>query len=69
MYDNNSNKTALERVLQALADAENQVYARRIAFNEAIRAFNTQLRQFPNDIVGRAMGFASRSYETVEQNL
>lgn len=56
-------------LLAELVDAENQVYARRIAFNEAIRAFNTQLGQFPNVIVGRAMGFASRSYETAEQNL
>ena len=56
-------------LLAELIDAENQVSARRIAFNEAIRAFNSQLAQFPNVIVGRAMGFASRSYETVEQTL
>jgi LemA protein len=56
-------------LLAELVDAENQVYARRIAFNEAIRAFNTQLGQFPNVIVGRAMGFASRDYETPEQTL
>ena len=56
-------------LLAELVDAENQVYAGRIAFNEAIRAFNTQLGQFPNVIVGRAMGFARRSYETAEQNL
>jgi len=56
-------------LLAELVDAENQVYARRLAFTEAIRGFNTELGQFPNVIVGRAMGFASRSYETVEQNL
>ena len=56
-------------LLTELVDAENQVYAGRIAFNEAIRAFNTHLGQFPNVIIGRAMGFTHRSYETVEQNL
>jgi LemA protein len=56
-------------LLAELVDAENQVYAGRIAFNEAIRAFNTDLSQFPNVIIGRAMGFARRSYETIEQNL
>lgn len=56
-------------LLAELVDAENQVYAGRIAFNEAIRSFNTQLGQFPNVIIGRAMGFARRSYETAEQNL
>ena len=56
-------------LLAELVDAENQVYARRIAFNESVRAFNTYLRQFPNVVAGRAMGFASRSYDTQEQNL
>jgi LemA protein len=58
-----------QALLAELVDAENQVYARRIAFNEGIRAFNTELGRFPNVILGRAMGFATRSYETVEQNL
>lgn len=56
-------------LLAELVDAENQVYAGRIAFNEAIRAFNTHLGQFPNMIIGRAMEFTRRSYETAEQNL
>ena len=56
-------------LLAELVDAENQVYSGRMAFNEAIRAFNTHLGQFPNVIIGRAMGFARRSYETAEQNL
>jgi LemA protein len=56
-------------LLAELVDAENQVYAGRIAFNEAIRSFNVELAQFPNVLIGRAMGFARRSYETVEQNL
>ena len=56
-------------LLGELVEAENQVYARRIAFNEAIRAFNTELGRFPNVILGRAMGFAGRSYETIEEPL
>jgi LemA protein len=58
-----------QSLLAELVEAENQVYARRISFNEAIRAYNTHLLQFPNVIVAGAMGFAKRDYETLEQNL
>src|SRR5260221_2809092 len=58
-----------QALLTELVDAEHHVYAQRIAFNESTRAYNTQLLQFPDVVIGRAMGFASRSYETIEQNL
>ncbi len=56
-----------QTLLAELVDAENQVYARRIAFNETIREYNTRLQRFPNVVVGRAMGFGTRDYQRPEQ--
>jgi LemA protein len=57
-----------QTLLAELVDAENQVYGRRIAFNESVRAYNAYLAQFPNVLVGRAMGFRKREYDTPEQH-
>ena len=49
--------------LQAqLEGTENRIAVERARFNEAAQDFNTTLRQFPTNIVGRLFGFGLKQY-------
>lgn len=49
--------------LQAqLEGTENRIAVERGRFNEAARAFNTRLRQFPMNILGGLFGFKAKQY-------
>jgi LemA protein len=49
--------------LQAqLEGTENRIAVERGRFNEAAQAFNTTLRQFPNNLIGGMLGFRTKEY-------
>jgi LemA protein len=49
--------------LQAqLEGTENRIAVERGRFNEAAQAFNTVLRQFPNNLIGGMFGFHAKEY-------
>lgn len=51
------------RALQdELAGTENRIAVERQRYNEAVRSFNTRLKSFPTNIIGRMMGFSAREY-------
>jgi len=51
------------RALQdELAGTENRIAVERQRYNDAVRSFNTRLKSFPTNIIGRMMGFSPREY-------
>ena len=49
--------------LQAqLEGTENRISVERGRYNEAAQAFNTQLRQFPTNVIGGIFGFHAKEY-------
>lgn len=49
--------------LQAqLAGCENRIQTERERFNEAAKAYNTSIRQFPNSLIANMFGFEKRPY-------
>jgi LemA protein len=49
--------------LQAqLAGCENRILTERNRFNEAAKAYNQSIRQFPNSIIANMFGFEKRPY-------
>ena len=49
--------------LQAqLAGCENRILTERERFNEAAKAYNQSVRQFPNSIIANMFGFEKRAY-------
>ena len=49
--------------LQAqLEGAENRIHVARVAFNEAVRDYNTRLRLFPASLVARVAGFQPKAF-------
>jgi len=47
-----------------IADAESQVYEKRIEYNNAVNVFNTRLSTFPGNLVGRILRFHLHPYFT-----
>ncbi|WP_059369530.1 LemA family protein [Treponema endosymbiont of Eucomonympha sp.] len=45
-----------------LEGTENRISVERNRFNEAVRAYNTFIRQFPRSLIAGSAGFAARSY-------
>ena len=53
--------------LQAqLEGTENRISVERGRFNEAAKAFNTQFRQFPTNMIGGMFGFKTKEYFKAE---
>jgi LemA protein len=51
------------RALQdELAGTENRIAVERMRYNDAVRAFNAMIRQFPNNLVAGIFGFGPREY-------
>jgi LemA protein len=49
--------------LQAqLEGTENRIATERRAFNESIKAYNTEIRRFPNNVFAGILGFTKKAY-------
>ncbi len=55
----NENFLALQSQLEG---TENRISVERGRFNEAAQIFNTQLRQFPTNLIGGMFGFKAKEY-------
>ena len=49
-------------LIAQISDVENQIYSKRIAYNDAVNIYNTRLSMFPVNIMGRIMGFRLQPY-------
>ena len=50
------------RLMDELAGTENRIAVERMRYNESARTYNTALRRFPANFVGRILGFESKNY-------
>jgi LemA protein len=55
----NENFLALQDQLEG---TENRIAVERNRFNDAVRAYNTYIRQFPQSMIAGRTGFASKAY-------
>ena len=56
------------RLQDELAGTENRIAVERRRYNEAVRAFNTRIRQFPTNVVAGLFGFEKAEfYEAPEE--
>ncbi len=51
-----------------LANTENKVAVSRMRYNDAVKVFNTKIRQIPANIVAGAMGLEKQIYFEVEES-
>ncbi len=49
-------------LMTQLEGTENRIAVARKRFNDAVRAFNTQVRRFPGNLVARMLGFEPKPY-------
>jgi len=49
-------------LINQIAEVENQIYEKRIEYNDAVNVYNTRLSTFPVNIIGRAMRFGLQPY-------
>ena len=61
----NQNFADLQR---ELSDTENKIQAARRFYNSNVRELNTQLQQFPANVVGRMFSFEEKDYFELEEN-
>jgi len=61
----NQNFADLQR---ELADTENKIQAARRFYNSNVQVLNTQLQQFPSNIIGRMFNFEEKDYFEIEEN-
>jgi LemA protein len=45
-----------------ITDVENQIYQKRIEYNDTVNNYNTRLSTFPVNVIGRCMGFYLKPY-------
>ena len=50
------------RLQDELAGSENRIAVERRRYNDAVRVYNTNVRQFPNNLMAGSFGFNSREY-------
>ena len=50
------------RLQDELAGSENRIAVERRRYNDAVRVYNTNVRQFPNNLMAGSFGFISREY-------
>jgi LemA protein len=55
------------RLQDELAGTENRIAVERRRFNEAVKAFNTEIRTFPTNIVAGMFGFEKKSFFEVSK--
>lgn len=61
----NQNFADLQR---ELADTENKIQAARRFYNSNVQVLNTQLQQFPSNVIGRMFNFEEKDYFEIEEN-
>ena len=61
----NQNFADLQR---ELSDTENKIQAARRFYNSNVRELNTQLQQFPSNVIGNMFSFEQRDYFEIEEN-
>ncbi len=61
----NQNFSQLQR---ELVDTENKIQAARRFYNGNVRELNTQLQQFPSNIIGNVFSFEEREYFELDEN-
>ena len=49
-------------LIAQIADVENQVYNKRVEYNDVVRRYNTRLSTFPANLAGKVMGFGLEPY-------
>ena len=54
-------------LISQIADVENQIYKKRIEYNDAVNVYNTRLSTFPANIVGRVLRFRVQPYFSWEK--
>ncbi|HXI04230.1 MAG TPA: LemA family protein [Candidatus Saccharimonadales bacterium] len=55
------------RLQDELAGTENRIANERRVYNEKVRSYNTTLKRFPTNFLGRLFGFEPREYFEAEQ--
>lgn len=59
---------AVTALMDELAGTENRVSVERKRYNDQVRSYNTQIKQFPTNLIAPIFGFSDRSYfEAAEQ--
>lgn len=53
---------AVTSLMDELAGTENRVSVERKRYNDQVRTYNTQVKQFPTNFIAPIMGFSERSY-------
>lgn len=61
-YPQLKSDTVYVGLMDELAGTENRIAVSRKAYNEAVRAYNTEIITFPTNILAGAMGFAKADY-------
>ena len=61
----NQNFADLQR---ELADTENKIQAARRFYNSNVRELNTQLQQFPSNVIGNMFSFEQKDYFEIAEN-
>lgn len=54
------------RLQDELAGSENRIAVERMRYNETVRAYNTSIKRFPTNFIGRLFGFGEREYFEAE---
>ena len=55
------------RLQDELAGSENRIAVERRRYNDAVRVYNTDVRQFPNSMLAGMFGFGDRGYFEAEE--
>jgi len=56
------------RLQDELAGSENRIAVERRRYNDAVRAYNTQILQFPNNLIAGMFNFSSREYFEADED-
>ncbi|QUL99141.1 MAG: LemA family protein [Candidatus Fermentithermobacillus carboniphilus] len=59
--------TQFQKLMDELTGTENRLSIERMRFNEAVKLFNTKVKQFPMVIFARLAGFEPRAYFEVPE--
>ena len=59
---NLENSQAFQNLSYEIAGTENRIAVERMRYNQAVEAYNSQLRQFPQAIIGNIAGFETQPY-------
>ncbi|MCB9990156.1 MAG: LemA family protein [Rhodospirillales bacterium] len=58
-----------QRLMAELSDIENKIAASRRFFNSATNEYNTQVQQFPGNLIANMFGFGEEAFFEVEEAL